>query len=153
MTASITVPRMHSDAEGECCFDSYDVLLTLQDVAPLAAPFCTSAPVDATRYIFLRVSPGWVGDLHPTPNPRLVICLSGSLHFVGSGGASGTPVERIIGSIDAAQFQECNPARLAAFTWSKCRRPDRHRVGEGVERRTRVYEILTLEEPEPDEPG
>jgi hypothetical protein len=88
MTASITVPRMYSDAEGECRFDSYDVLLTLQDVAPLAAPFCTSD------------------------------CLSGSLRFVESGGASGTPVEGIIGSIDAAQFQECNPARLAAFTWS-----------------------------------
>lgn len=90
MTASFTVRRMYSDAEGECRFDSYDVPLTLQEAAPPAAPFYTAAPVDATRYIFFRIPPGWVGDLHPTPNPRLVICLSGSLRFLGSGGTFHT---------------------------------------------------------------
>ena len=59
----------------------------MQDAAPPAAPFYTANPFDATRYIFFRIPPGWVGDLHPTPNPRLVICLSGSLRFVGSKGA------------------------------------------------------------------
>jgi hypothetical protein len=58
--------------------------------APPAAPFYISAQMDATSYTFFRVLPGWVGDLHPTPNPRLVICLSGSLRFVGSDSESHT---------------------------------------------------------------
>ena len=87
MAESFVIPRMYSDASGECRFDTYEVPLTLQDAAPPAAPFYTANPFDATRYIFFRIPPGWVGDLHPAPNPRLVICLSGSLRFVGSKGA------------------------------------------------------------------
>ena len=54
MTTSITVPRMYSDAMGERRFDSYDVPLTLQDAAPPAAPFCTSAQLTrrATSFAF-----------------------------------------------------------------------------------------------------
>jgi hypothetical protein len=81
---------MFSDESGECRFDAYDVPLSLKSAAPPAAPFYTSAPMQATSYAFLRVPAGWFGELHPTPNPRLVICLSGSLRFVGSDGASRT---------------------------------------------------------------
>jgi hypothetical protein len=35
-------------------------------------------------------SPGWIGDQHPTPNYRLVICLAGALRFIGSGGETLT---------------------------------------------------------------
>jgi hypothetical protein len=87
MAEPFVIPRMYSDASGECRFDSCEVPLTLQDAAPPAAPFYIADPVDGTRYIFFRIPPGWVGDLHPTPNPRLVICLSASLRFVGSKGA------------------------------------------------------------------
>ena len=90
MTFMFQVPRMFSDKKGECRFDSFDVPLQLQDAAPPAAPFHTAAPQTATCYIFFRIPPGWVGDLHPTPNPRLVICLSGSLRFTGSDGQSRT---------------------------------------------------------------
>jgi hypothetical protein len=90
MATSLTVPRMYSDADGECRFDFYDVPLALQHAAPPAAPFYTAAPVAATCYIFFHIPSGWVGDLHPTPNQRLVICLSGSLRFLGSDGTSHT---------------------------------------------------------------
>ena len=65
MAESFVIPRMYSDASGECRFDTYEVPLTLQDAAPPAAPFYIANPV----------------------GPRLVICLSGSLRFVGSKGA------------------------------------------------------------------
>jgi hypothetical protein len=60
--------------------------LTLQVAAPPAAPFYTADAEAATRYIFFRIPPGWVGEQHTTPNRRLVICLTGALRFIGSAG-------------------------------------------------------------------
>jgi len=53
MAASFTVPRMYSDEAGECRFDAYDVLLSLQE----AAPFFIAAQMDATSYTFFRIRP------------------------------------------------------------------------------------------------
>ena len=90
MNATLTVPRMYTDAAGDSRFDSYDVNLELHDHAPPAAPFFTAEPVPATRYVFFRIPPGWVGAQHPTPNYRLVICLAGELQFIGSKGETLT---------------------------------------------------------------
>jgi hypothetical protein len=88
--ALFLVPRLYSDTHGDSRFDTHGVTLGLHDHAPPAAPFYTAEPVTATRYIFFRVPPGWVGAEHVTPNPRLVICLSGALRFIGSTGESLT---------------------------------------------------------------
>ncbi len=50
MAASFTVPRMYANEAGECRFDAYDVLLSLQE----AAPFFIAAQMDATSYTFFR---------------------------------------------------------------------------------------------------
>ena len=84
MTTPFLVPRLLSDSAGDSLFDTYEVPLELHDHAPPAAPFFTADPVNATRYVFFRILPGWVGAEHVTPNPRLVICLSGALRFIGS---------------------------------------------------------------------
>ena len=88
--APFLVPRLYSDAAGDSRFDTTEVALELHDHAPPAAPFYTADPVTATRYVFFRLPPGWTGVAHVTPNPRLVICLSGALRFIGSTGESLT---------------------------------------------------------------
>ena len=90
MTATLTVPRMYTDAAGDSRFDSYELPLVLHDHAPPAAPFFTADPVAATQYVFFRIPPGWAGAQHPTPNRRLVICLTGVLRFIGSTGEALT---------------------------------------------------------------
>jgi hypothetical protein len=90
MTATSTVPRMYTDAAGDSRFDSYEVALKLHDHTPPAAPYFAAEPEVATRYVFFRIPPGWVGVQHPTPNYRLVICLAGELQFIGSTGETLT---------------------------------------------------------------
>jgi hypothetical protein len=84
------VPRLYSDIAGDSRFDTAQVDLELHDYAPPAAPFYTADPVTATRYVFFRILPGWQGAVHVTPNPGLVICLSGALRFIGSTGETLT---------------------------------------------------------------
>lgn len=83
---SIIVPRMYTDENGESRFDQYELPLELHDHAPPAAPFFTAAAQPATSYILFRIPPRWIGAQHPTPNYRLVICLAGTLKFIGSTG-------------------------------------------------------------------
>jgi hypothetical protein len=77
---------MYTDDAGDSRFDSYEVPLSLHDHAPPAAPFFTAEPEAATSYVFFRLPPGWVGAQHPTPSFRLVVCLAGTLRFIGSTG-------------------------------------------------------------------
>jgi hypothetical protein len=86
MTAVMTIPRLYTDENGDSRVDSYDVPMTLHDHAPPAAPFLTTEPEEATKYILFRIPPGWNGGQHVTPNYRLVICLAGALRFIGSAG-------------------------------------------------------------------
>jgi hypothetical protein len=58
----MTIPRMFTDEAGESRFDSYEVPLTLHDHAPPAAPFLLSEPSTATKYLFFRIPPGWLGS-------------------------------------------------------------------------------------------
>ena len=90
MAAIISVPRMYTDETGDSRFDRYEVQLALHDHAPPAAPFFTAEPETATRYIFFRLPPRWVGAQHPTPNHRLVVCLAGVLRFISSTGEALT---------------------------------------------------------------
>ena len=90
MPTTMTIPRMYSDAAGDSKFDTYEVSLNLQGHAPPAAPFFTADPANATAYILFRIPPGWVGAQHPTPNNRLVICMAGTLRFIGSTGETLT---------------------------------------------------------------
>ena len=86
MTEVMTIPRLYTDEAGDSRFDIHEVAMTLHDHAPPAAPFLMTVTTAATQYIFFRVSPGWNGGRHVTPNHRLVICLKGALRFIGSAG-------------------------------------------------------------------
>jgi len=88
--ATLTVPRMYTDEQGDSRFDTYEVRLDLQDHAPPAAPFFAAEPRQATEYVFFEIPSGWVGAQHTTPNYRLVICLAGELRFIGSTGETLT---------------------------------------------------------------
>ena len=74
--ASFAVPRMYSNAAEEYHVDSYDV----PDAAGHRAAGCnflTPRPRRMRSASFLPIPPSRVGDLHPTPNRRLVICRCG----------------------------------------------------------------------------
>jgi hypothetical protein len=86
MSAVMTIPPMYTDDIGDSRFDTYEVDMELHDHAPPAAPFFLSEPITASKYILFRLPVGWVGDRHPTPNYRLVICLAGSIKFIASTG-------------------------------------------------------------------
>ena len=86
MNTVLSVPRLYTDEAGDSRFDTCAMTLTLQDHAPPAAPFFTTEPAKATSYTLFRLPSGWIGAQHRTPNYRLVICLSGSLLFIGSTG-------------------------------------------------------------------
>jgi hypothetical protein len=90
MSSVMTVSRLYTDERGDSRFDTYDVALALQDHAPPASPFFTAEAEAATKYMFFRIPPGWVGAQHTTPNNRLVVCLAGALCFIGSTGETLT---------------------------------------------------------------
>ena len=98
MAVTLAVPRMYTDDAGDSRFDSYEVPLSLQTHAPPAAPFLTAEPQVATKYVFFRIPPDWVGAQHPTPYCRLVICLGGMLRFIESTGETFTlrPGDRML---------------------------------------------------------
>ena len=90
MTAVMTIPRLYTDEAGDSRFDTYDATMALHDHAPPAAPFLMTEPASATKYILFRISRGWNGGRHVTPDYRLVICLAGALRFIGSTGEALT---------------------------------------------------------------
>ncbi len=69
--AKLTIPRMFSDAAGECRFDQADIPLVVKEYAPPAPPVAVSAPMETGRCVFMRIPPGWVGELWPdSPDGR-----------------------------------------------------------------------------------
>ena len=83
-SAALTIPRMFSDAAGECRFDQTDIPLVMTEYAPPAAPVAVSTPIPTGQCIFMRIPPGFVGDQHPSPQKQLVVCVSGAARFRGS---------------------------------------------------------------------
>ena len=71
-SATLTIPRMFSDAAGECRFDQTDISLVMKEYAPPAAPVAVSAPIPTGQCVFMRIPPGFVGDQHPSPQKQLV---------------------------------------------------------------------------------
>ena len=61
-SATLTIPRMFSDAAGECRFDQTDIPLVMKEYAPPAAPVAVSAPMPTGQCVFMRIPPGFVGD-------------------------------------------------------------------------------------------
>ena len=85
-SATQTIPRVFSDAAGKCRFDQIDISLVMKEYAPPAAPVAVSTPMQTGQCVFMRIPPGFVGVQHPTPRKQLVVCVSGTARFRGSGG-------------------------------------------------------------------
>ena len=87
-SATLIIPRMFSDAAGECRFDQTDIPLVMKQYAPPAAPVTVSTPMETGECVFMRIPPGWVGDQHPSPRKQLVVCVSGAARIRGSNEAT-----------------------------------------------------------------
>ena len=83
-SAALTIPRMFSDAAGECRFDQTDIPLVMKEYAPPAAPVTVSTPIETGQCVFMRIPPGFIGVQHPSPQKQLVVCVSGVARFRGS---------------------------------------------------------------------
>ena len=86
--ANLTVPRMYSDPQGQCCFDRVAMPLTVKEYAPPAAPVEVSGLMGVSNCVFMRIPTRWFGEQHASPRKQLIICLAGAVRFVGSNGAS-----------------------------------------------------------------
>jgi hypothetical protein len=51
-SAALTIPRMFSDAAGECRFDQTDIPLVMKEYAPPAAPVAVSANWEVCLYAY-----------------------------------------------------------------------------------------------------
>jgi hypothetical protein len=83
---SITYVRLVSDASGESHFVPLEIGMTTRRFAPPAPPFDVSELTSASRFGFLRVPKGFVGELHPSPMRMWIFFLSGEMDFEASDG-------------------------------------------------------------------
>jgi hypothetical protein len=63
VASALSIARLFSDALGESHVAAVNVELVTRDFAPPAPSFDVADFAAATRYGFLRVPSGWVGDL------------------------------------------------------------------------------------------
>ena len=76
-SATLTIPRMFSDAAGECRFDQTDIPLVMKAYAPPAAPVAVSVPMPTGQCVFMRIPPGFVGDQHFSSKAASSVCVRG----------------------------------------------------------------------------
>jgi hypothetical protein len=86
VASALSFSQLYSDSVGESHFASVSIELVTRDFAPPAESFDVSDFAAATRYGFVRLPSGWVGDLHPSPMCLWVFFLSGEIEFEASDG-------------------------------------------------------------------
>lgn len=74
------------DEKGESHFQNRQVELTATTYAPPAPALDVSAITPATGCGFARLTPGWVGDWHPSPTRQWIFFLTGVMEFAASSG-------------------------------------------------------------------
>jgi hypothetical protein len=74
MSATLNYLRLYADEAG------------VSHLAPPASPFSVSAVAPASRYGFLHVPSGWVGDRHPSLLRMWALVLSGQMEFEAGDG-------------------------------------------------------------------
>jgi hypothetical protein len=86
MSNTLTYLRLYADASGESHFAPLAIEVSPRNFAPPAPPFSVSELASASRYGFLHLARGWVGDLHPTPIRMWIFVLSGEMEFEAADG-------------------------------------------------------------------
>ncbi len=82
--------RLFADDQGESHFEEVEAELAPLTYAPPAPSLDVSAPVDATRYVFVRMPAGWRADLHRTPRRQLFFVMAGEIEGTASDGTVRT---------------------------------------------------------------
>ena len=82
--------RPFADDQGESHFEEVKAELAPLTYAPPAPSLDVSAPVDATRYVFVRMPSGWRGDWHRTPQRQLFFVMAGEVEGTASDGTVRT---------------------------------------------------------------
>jgi len=81
--------RLYEDEDGESHFDSAEIMMTLQEFAPPAAPLYATEAQTASRFVVIQLPIAWGGGTpHPTPGRQMLFCLSGSFRVTSSDGES-----------------------------------------------------------------
>ena len=70
--------RIYADEEGESHFEDVELRFEQTDLVPPAPPVFLTELIDAERFAFELVHPGWVGDPHPAPQRLLAVYMSGA---------------------------------------------------------------------------
>ncbi|SOE67632.1 hypothetical protein SAMN05446935_3055 [Burkholderia sp. YR290] len=86
MAFALSFSQLFSDSVDESHFASVNIELVTRNFAPPAESFDVSDFAAATRYGFVHVPSGWVGDLHPSPTCLWVFFLSGEIEFEATDG-------------------------------------------------------------------
>ena len=82
----VSAVRVYADSTGESHFEEITIDLTEYDYAPPAPLIYVSPLMDAARYGYISVAPGWFGDWHPSPKRQLMIYISGEIEAEVSDG-------------------------------------------------------------------
>ena len=88
--STLRVYRLSEDAAGESSFDEFDLPRALNNFAPPAVPFYTSAIEKASGYTAISIPVGWVGELHRSPFRQMLFCWAGALKVTASDGSVRT---------------------------------------------------------------
>jgi hypothetical protein len=86
MSATLNYLRLYADKAGVAHFAPLEIEVSPRDFAPPAPPFRVSTLAPASRYGFLQLPSGWVGDLRPSPLRMWVFMLSGQMEFEAGDG-------------------------------------------------------------------
>ncbi len=86
MSTILTYLRLYPDEAGVSHFAPLAIEVSPREFAPPAPPFSVSALAPASRYGFLHLPSGWVGELHPSPLRMWFIVLSGEMEFEAGDG-------------------------------------------------------------------
>jgi hypothetical protein len=80
------VTRIHTDQSGESHFDDIQIGLSPVAFAPPAPPMNVSSPVSTAQMVFAQITPGWLGDWHPTPRRQYWVATHGTVEITVSDG-------------------------------------------------------------------
>jgi len=86
MSTTLSYVRLYPDSVGDSHFEPVAIETFPHDFAPPAPSFNVSELAPASRYGFLCVPMGWIGDLHPSPLRMWIFLLSGEMEFEASDG-------------------------------------------------------------------
>ena len=78
--------KIIADDTGESHFEDIEIEFSNISFAPPAPPLDVSMMGAAVQYGFLKASPGWVGDWHPTPKKQVFFYLAGEVEAEVSDG-------------------------------------------------------------------